>query len=177
MKLNLGCGNKILPGYTNVDTVDSRNGMKPDVVCDIRDLKEFDDCVADEILNVHVIEHFYYWEIPALLKEWIRVLKPGGKLVTETPNLLTACQQVVNNPYKASRPDANMSMWPLYGNPFEQDPLMCHKWLFTPETLGDLLTQVGMANIRQEPAQYKMREPRDFRVVSEKVNHKYIEER
>jgi len=168
MKLNLGCGNKILTGYTNVDIVDERNGMVPDINCDITDLKVFEDNSADEILTVHVIEHFYYWEIPAVLNEWKRVLKPGGTLITETPDLLNACRVIVADPDMGARPEANMSTWPLYGNPFEKDPLMCHKWLFTPGSLSELLSGVGFVDIRQEPAKYKMREPRDFRIVCNK---------
>lgn len=33
-KLNPGCGDKILPGYINVDVAESRRGLKPDVLCD-----------------------------------------------------------------------------------------------------------------------------------------------
>jgi predicted SAM-dependent methyltransferase len=56
IKLNLGCGDKILPGYINVDVASERKGKKPDVISDIRKLT-FDDNYADEILSVHVIEH------------------------------------------------------------------------------------------------------------------------
>ena len=38
VRLNLGCGDKILDGYTNVDIVDERAGQKPDVNCDVRQL-------------------------------------------------------------------------------------------------------------------------------------------
>ena len=34
MKLNLGCGDKILEGYVNVDVAESRVGKRPDVLCD-----------------------------------------------------------------------------------------------------------------------------------------------
>jgi hypothetical protein len=35
MRLNLGCGDKILPGYVNVDVAESRAGKRPDVLCDL----------------------------------------------------------------------------------------------------------------------------------------------
>jgi predicted SAM-dependent methyltransferase len=57
-KLNLGCGDKILPGYVNVDVAASRCGLKPDVLCDLHRLTPFEDNTVDEILSVHVVEHF-----------------------------------------------------------------------------------------------------------------------
>ena len=70
--------------------------------CDIRNLEVFEDNSAEEILSVHVIEHFYYWEVADVLKEWVRVLKPGGRMIIECPNLLSACQEVLNNPETAA---------------------------------------------------------------------------
>ena len=32
VRLNLGCGDKILDGYINVDIVDERAGNKPDII-------------------------------------------------------------------------------------------------------------------------------------------------
>ncbi len=32
-------------------------------------------------------------------------------------------------------------------------------------SLAELMRAVGLVNVRQEPAQYKMREPRDMRLV------------
>ena len=79
IRLNLGCGDKILPGYTNVDIVDERAGNKPDINCDVRTLTVFGDNHADEILAVHVVEHFWRWEVLDVVKEWVRVLKPVEK--------------------------------------------------------------------------------------------------
>jgi predicted SAM-dependent methyltransferase len=62
MKLNLGCGDKILPGYVNVDVAPSRAGRPPDVLCDLRSLGPFEDASADEVLAVHVVEHFWRWK-------------------------------------------------------------------------------------------------------------------
>ena len=90
IKLNLGCGDKILEGYVNVDVIQERAGRHPDVNCDIRKLEVFPENYCDEILAVHVVEHFWRWEVEAVLKEWIRVLKPGSKMILECPNLITA---------------------------------------------------------------------------------------
>lgn len=169
IKLNLGCGDKILPGYINVDVASERAGKKPDVISDIRKLT-FDDNYADEILSVHVIEHFWRWEVFDILKEWIRVLKPGGRLILECPNLQSACEEFLKSPEIKSRADndGQRTMWVFYGDPKWQDPLMVHRWGYTPHSLSNLLQECGLINVRQEPAEYKLREPRDMRIVGEK---------
>ncbi len=170
LRLNLGCGDKILPGYVNVDVVESRAGKKPDVLCDLHKLEPFADNSVDEILAVHVVEHFWRWEVPDILKEWVRVLKPGGRMILECPNLLSACEEFLKNPEAAATggPQGQRSMWVFYGDPRWQDPYMVHRWGYTPRSLAQLMQETGLVNARQEPAQFKLREPRDMRVVAEK---------
>lgn len=169
-KLNLGCGDKILPGYVNVDVAENRLGLKPDVLCDLRSLEPFEDNSIDEILSVHVVEHFWRWEVAAVLREWVRVLRPGGVMILECPNLLSACEALLQNPDGAAGPggEGQRTMWVFYGDPSWQDPLMVHRWGYTPRSLAHLMHEVGLVNLRQEPAQFKLREPRDMRVVGEK---------
>jgi len=169
-KLNLGCGDKILPGYINVDVVESRRGLKPDVVCDLHDLEPFEDGSIDEILSVHVIEHFWRWEVLGVLVEWVRVLKPGGTMVLECPNLLSAAAELLRNPFAAegTGPEGQRSMWVFYGDPAWRDPYMVHRWGYTPESLAALMREAALENVRQEPAQFKLREPRDMRLVGQK---------
>lgn len=170
VRLNLGCGDKILPGYVNVDVVEARAGKSPDVICDLRDLSVFPDNHADEVLAVHVVEHFWRWEVEAVLREWIRVLKPGGRMVLECPNLAAACEAFLADPLGGSQSDGRgqRTMWVFYGDPQWQDPLMVHRWGYTPSSLSALMATAGLVNARQEPAQFKLREPRDMRVVAEK---------
>lgn len=170
LRLNLGCGNKILPGYVNVDVAPTRAGVRPDVTCDLRDLTEFEDDSADEILSVHVVEHFWRWEIEDLLREWVRVLKPGARMVIECPNLKAACETFLENPDQRAGPgqEGETTMWAFYGDPAWKDPLMCHRWGYTPASLGEVMERAGLTDVRQEPAQFKMREPRDMRVVGYK---------
>ena len=170
MKLNLGCGDKILPGYVNVDVAEARAGRRPDVLCDLHRLTPFEDNSAEEILSVHVIEHFWRWEVPDVLREWVRVLKPGGRLVLECPNLVAACEAFLADAdlHSGPGPEGQRTMWVFYGDPSWRDPLMVHRWGYTPRSLAAVMAEAGLVNLRQEPAQFKLREPRDMRVVGEK---------
>ncbi len=170
LRLNLGCGDKHLPGYVNVDVAPSRAGVRPDVLCDLRALEPFASDSADEILAVHVVEHFWRWEVVDVLREWTRALKPRGRMIVECPNLLEACRAFLEDPSNGAGPgrEGQRTMWVFYGDPAWRDPLMCHRWNYTPESLKSIMEEAGLANVRQEPAQFKLREPRDMRIVGEK---------
>jgi len=171
MKLNLGCGDKILAGYVNVDVAPSRAGRPPDVLCDLRALKPFEDASADEVLAVHVVEHFWRWEVVGVLREWARVLKPGASMILECPNLHSACEEFLRDPeaFCGPGPEGQRTMWVFYGDPRWQDPLMVHRWGYTPRSLAAVMAEAGLVEIRQEPAQFKLREPRDMRLVGVKI--------
>jgi SAM-dependent methyltransferase len=167
--LNLGCGDKIIAGYCNVDVAPSRLGKAPDVLCDLHKLT-FDDAAADEIIAVHVVEHFWRWEVLDVLREWVRVLKRGGRMILECPNLISACEHFLVDPDFRCGPgkEGQRSMWVFYGDPSWHDPLMVHRWGYTPASLAALMTEAGLVNVRQEPAQFKLKEPRDMRIVGDK---------
>jgi predicted SAM-dependent methyltransferase len=138
MKLNLGCGNHPLEGYLNVDL----NPKFADVISDVRNLSSFEDGEAEEILATHLIEHFYIWEVQDILKEWKRVLKPGGSIYLECPNLRRCIAMLLEGGY-----GDRFTMWGLYGDPGHKEPLMCHKWGYTPETLAAELQKAGFVDI------------------------------
>ena len=147
----------------NCDLADNYSGTAPDVSCDVRELP-FDDNFADEVLAVHVLEHFYVWEVEDVLTEWIRVLKPGGKLVIEVPCL----DKIINAFIKFDgAPPINLGMWGLYGDPGHKDEKMCHHWCYSESQLKALLDQVGLKDIKSEKAQFHV-EIRDMRVEATK---------
>jgi len=168
VRLNIGCGDKLLPHYINIDATSDRQGPKPDMVCDARNLSNFVDGSVDEILTVHLIEHLARWDAPIALGEWVRVLRPGGRLIIECPNLLAACAELLQAPEAANNLEglaAQRTMWAFYGNPADGDPLMMHQWGYTPDSLGHLLVEAGLVDVRSEPAKFKLGAPRDMRLV------------
>jgi hypothetical protein len=88
-------------------------------------------------------------------------------MVVECPNLASACRTFLEDPAKYARAgaDGQRTMWVFYGDPQWKDPLMIHRWGYTPESLAARLGEAGVRDVRQEPAQYKLREPRDMRIV------------
>jgi len=91
--LNLGCGNEILKGFINVDIEGEK--QKGFVKADVRDLP-FPDNYADYILAREVLEHIPLLNIMNVLVEWIRVLKPGGRIVITCPCFSLMAQDFLN---------------------------------------------------------------------------------
>jgi len=82
-KLHLGCGKRKLEGWLGVD---SRADVGADVVADVRNLDAWDRGEVQAIYACHVLEHIPRPELLATLREWRRVLKPGGKLKISVPD-------------------------------------------------------------------------------------------
>jgi len=88
LKLHLGCGEKYLEGYVNIDFPQEEHtviNVKADVYQDIRTL-DYPENSVDEIRNHHIFEHFKRIDELHLLCQWRKWLAPGGKLVIETPD-------------------------------------------------------------------------------------------
>lgn len=176
MKLNVGCGKRYLDGYKNIDVqANPRNPHAPDIIADARAIPLPDGC-ADEILAIHLFEHFYRWQIPGLLKEWHRLLKPEGLLVLELPNLIKCCQNILamysGKPNPLGGKDPNQSgMWGLYGDPRYEDEWMCHRWAWSPESLSAVLAENGFgATSEQEPQWHPVgKKYRDMRIEARKI--------
>ena len=164
IKLNLGCGRRVLDGFVNIDIAHSpRAPRAPEILSDVRTVP-LPDGYADECHAYHVIEHFVAWEAPTALAEWRRLLKPGGLLILELPDLAKACRNLLEG-----RKD-QYSMWPLYGDPSHRDDFMTHRWGYTPKTIVDLLNASGFVKIKVVPPQtHGPRLDRDMRVEGRKA--------
>ncbi len=139
IRLHLGCGDIYLGDWINCDL----ENPKADVKLDCRKIPLPDNSVQ-EIYNSHLLEHFDFKEAWSVLKEWHRVLKPGGKLITETPDLLGLCQEYVNS----SEPH-RVDMYGLFfGCPWLEE-WNIHKFLYSETQLRWTLEQTGFTDIKR----------------------------
>lgn len=73
---------------TGWEVMDANAGPVVDHVGDARDLGRFGDETFAAVYASHVLEHFDYKdELQGVLREWHRVLAPGGTLYVSVPNL------------------------------------------------------------------------------------------
>lgn len=167
VKLNIGCGGRRIPGYTGVDAVER---PAAEIIAQANAIPLHDGTV-DEIMAIHLWEHFYLWDCPAVIAEWKRLLKPRGRLVLELPDIEKCCRNLLDKVMRGGKDPAQLSYWGLYGDPRQADPYMHHRWGWTPATLQAFLTEHGFTNIQQEAPQWHPagRDNRDMRFVSEKA--------
>lgn len=167
VRINIGCGGKILPGFVNVDLANNWSSVQPDVVCDVTGQLPFPTDHADEVHAYHVLEHIQRFKAVDCLKEWTRVLKPGGLLVLELPCFdkivqILACDRIIG---KVS--DPRMTLWGLYGDPGYENEAMMHKWCWSLQELADTLYQVGLEEV--ESSKPQTHQPnRDMRLTARK---------
>lgn len=136
--LHLGCGNRRMEGFVNVD---SRPNVNPDVVADISRLDQhFPENSADIIYAAHVVEHFTMNQAIAMLDSWKRVLIPHCPLRLSVPDF-----KILSDLYASG-----VSMWrisgPLVGR--GDYPENRHGEVYDHEKLAWVMGQAGFYNIK-----------------------------
>ena len=138
MKLHLGCGKIYIPGFVHIDIVDRPH---IDHIASIDRLTFIGDNSVDLIYNCCVLEHFKRASTTDVLKEWFRVLKPGGILRTSVPDFEALCKIYLTNGKLGD------VIGPLLGR---QNYLYnIHYNLFDFTTLSDCLGSVGFINTKK----------------------------
>jgi len=137
MKLHLGCGKRHIPGFVHIDAVDYPH---IDHVTSIDNLSFISDGSVDLIYNCHVLEHFKRRDVERVLREWCRVLKPGGILRISVPDFARLCE--VYQRYSK----LDFVIGALFGR---QDYLYnIHYNVFDFSSLSDILRRTGFTNVR-----------------------------
>ncbi|UCF49090.1 MAG: methyltransferase domain-containing protein [Thermoplasmatales archaeon] len=138
MKLNIGCGKIYKDGFINLDAFDS---TVADRIMTANDLK-FPSNTIEQIQACQLIEHFGLIKTLYVLAEWFRVLKPGGKLLIETPDLEKSFKDFIKGDIETRK---NILTW-IYGT----DALgMSHLFCFPTDLLEMLLRKTGFSYIKK----------------------------
>ena len=88
--LNLGCGRRFHPEWTNVDFVSTGEGV---IAHNLTQGIPFPDASFDVVYHSHVLEHFPKIASESFLRECCRVLRPQGVLRVVVPDL----EQITRN--------------------------------------------------------------------------------
>lgn len=144
IRLHLGCGKRYIPGFVHVD-LDSFPHI--DYQSDVAHLPMFQDESVSLIYSSHALEYFDRIEVQEVLKEWWRVLRPGGILRVAVPDfeaLVKVYQQYG---------DLGKVVGPLYGRIVIKTPdgekATYHKTVYDFRALKDVLEQAGFGNVHR----------------------------
>jgi predicted SAM-dependent methyltransferase len=136
IKLHLGCGQKFLEGWLNIDKIPCKSAV---VVDDVATLDTVQDGSADLIYACHVLEHFGRHEVESVLSCWNRKLKNGGRIRIAVPDFEAVCKR-----YLEKREIREVTGFICGGQRNEHD---YHKMIFDFESLGLLLQKSGFEQI------------------------------
>lgn len=137
-KLHIGCGNRYIPGFIHIDV---RKLPHIDYVTSADKLDMFEDSSLDLIYSCHMLEHLKRHEVEDVLKEWYRVLKPGGTLRVAVPDF-----EKVAEVYLKTK-DLKSVKGLLLGR--QDYPENTHYTVFDFSYLSEVLEKAGFKNIHR----------------------------
>jgi predicted SAM-dependent methyltransferase len=142
-KLNLGSGEMIKTEMVNFDMTEFiRPQGKTDVLGRIEDIMAiFPADYFAEILCAHVIEHFYKSDALKVIDNIRSIMRTGGKLVMEAPDLVGCYDYYIT---KLNNPEQFRDA--IYGNEphrLKWGNEWTHKWAYTREEMGKIMGERG----------------------------------
>lgn len=140
IKLHLGCGPKYIPGFIHVDVEKYSHVDHQGSVCEL----PYPDDSVGLIYASHVLEHFRRSEIHRVLREWFRVLVPGGVLRIAVPDF-AACAKIY---YEEGLKDGLTGLIGLICGG-QRDEYDFHKMIFDEPFLTKVLLTQGFREVRR----------------------------
>ena len=147
VKLNLGCCGKKDIGWINID-IDKK--VRPDIVDDVITLNKFENDSVDEIKSAHLLEHLLEKDAIRALKTWYKILKPGGILSIECPNI-DKCIKMIQS-QSDNEEEKKLGFVGLFGDPSaikKYGIYHAHKYGWNPKKLIEILTSIGFTDTKE----------------------------
>ena len=140
IKINMGCGWRDFgKDWIHIDGGDYSHLDSHDIFN-----LPFDDDSVDLIYASHIIEYFNRTEVKDVLSEWIRVLKPNGKLRLAVPNFEEMVTLYLDGDIELSG-----ILGPLYGQMPMGKETIYHRTTYDYLSLEKLLVELGMKDIKK----------------------------
>ncbi len=130
IKLDLGAGDVSPPGFIPLGR-DHGSEIYP---------LHYADGSVDEIRASHVLEHFPYRQLGAVIADWVRCLKKGGKLKIAVPDFARLARDYLEG---VEQPNESYIM----GG--QQDRNDYHQSMFDRERLKKLMADAGLVLIQE----------------------------
>lgn len=132
-------------------------GVDPDIVGTITDMTAVDQRSVDAIWSSHNLEHVFPHEVPLALREFYRVLKPGGTAHVQVPDITVPARQVVRGRLEEviyqspAGPITALDMLYGHGAAIAQGAhYMAHRTGFTRQTMTAKFNDAGFVSVRVE---------------------------
>jgi len=155
--LHVGCGTAPLPpgqfdGLREV-RLDIDAKVNPDIVGSITNIP-MQNAMVDAVYSSHNLEHLAEHEVPLALSEFYRVLKPGGKLVVEVPDIQSVAEAIPKvglHGVLYQAPCGPISpadvLYGLRSEVASGNSFYAHKSGFTEESLRDAIAKAQFGNV------------------------------
>jgi predicted SAM-dependent methyltransferase len=137
--VHLGCGEIDHPAFINVDALRRRHVH---YIHTVEKLPMFADNSVNLIYCCHCLEHLSHLEVPGVLAEWCRVIKPGGILRLAVPDF-----DKILTIYRETGEDMNEIQAVLMGGQDYQYNF--HKIAFNHAYLAGLMQNAGLRDVKE----------------------------
>lgn len=144
--INVGCGYRPLTGWINIDLVPGY----AEVVWDVRQPLPFPDRSVSAIFCEHVIEHLDQVAGAALIREFYRMLQPGGVLRISTPDAGRYLKSYANEDGFLDHPrfgDGSITSMDLVNKMMRENG--GHLWVYDYQSLAKVLRNAGFNWVEQ----------------------------
>lgn len=154
MKLHLGCGQRYLQGYTNIDfPLDQHTVQQQSVADELHDLRElrYAHNAIEEVRSHHVFEHFPKAEAAALVAAWNSWLIDDGIVHIEVPDFKRSARAAIS-PFR-SRKKQLVALRHIFGS--QEASWAIHYEGYTADHLVQFLARFGFKKRKIRRNSYK----------------------